>query len=116
MALPGFAAQLMEDLPPGDVRHVLLVFGADLQRMQDALQRQAAAQDETAFRRTAHALAGAASAVGAVGLEAACRAAMQLPSGQTVDLAADLATIEGAAAQAAADLQSALRRLKVGDG
>jgi len=69
----GFAAQLAKDLPAPDVRHVLGVFAADLDRFWDILS---IATDPGLFARTAHALSGAAGAVGAVALEAACRAAM----------------------------------------
>jgi HPt (histidine-containing phosphotransfer) domain-containing protein len=73
---PGFAAQLLEDLPPADVRHVLIVFGGDLRRLANILDVASQAGDRDSFRRTAHALAGAAGAVGAAALADACRAAM----------------------------------------
>ncbi len=112
-ARPGLAAQLMEDLPPSDVRHVLDVFAADLVRLYDTLCRHAAAEDAESFRRTAHALAGAAGAVGAGELDAACRAAMR-PGG--AGLATSLEAIGAAAAAAEAELQTALRRLDAGNG
>jgi len=76
MSLGANFAQLTEDLPPADVRHVLGVFEADVRRLVGALASAAAEGDSGRFRRQAHALAGAAGVVGASGLEAACRAQM----------------------------------------
>lgn len=73
---PGFAAQLAEDLSPGDLRHVLSVFRADVQRLAEVLRVTAMSGDIVGFRRVAHSLAGAAGAVGAQALEQACRLAM----------------------------------------
>jgi HPt (histidine-containing phosphotransfer) domain-containing protein len=72
----GFAAQLAQDLDPGDVRVVLEVFGQDVVRLAGLLDRAAAAGDVATFRRNCHAMAGAAGAVGAGALEGACRRAM----------------------------------------
>jgi HPt (histidine-containing phosphotransfer) domain-containing protein len=72
-----FAEQLVQDLPPGDVHHILGVFAADLDRLWGVLS---ITDDSETLRRTAHALAGAAGAVGAEGLEAACRAVMADPA------------------------------------
>jgi HPt (histidine-containing phosphotransfer) domain-containing protein len=72
----GFAAQLAEDLSEEDLRLVLSVFRTDVQRLTETMAGAATAEDGTAFRRAAHGLAGAAGAVGAGRLEAACRAAM----------------------------------------
>ncbi|HEY2132092.1 MAG TPA: Hpt domain-containing protein [Acetobacteraceae bacterium] len=69
----GFAAQLAEDLTPEDVRLVLQVFRADLDRLSEVMRVAAAAGDVGTFRRVAHSLAGA---VGASELEQACRVAM----------------------------------------
>ena len=71
-----FAAQLAEDLTPEDVRLVLQVFRADLDRLSEVMRVAAAAGDVGTFRRVAHSLAGAAGAVGAGELEQACRVAM----------------------------------------
>jgi HPt (histidine-containing phosphotransfer) domain-containing protein len=73
---PSFAAQLAQDLSPEDVRMVLDVFRADLDRLSGVMRGCAAAGDVTGFRRVAHSLAGAAGAVGAGALEEACRLAM----------------------------------------
>jgi len=110
----GFAAQLMEDLPPVDVRHVLDVFAADLERLYDAIYRQASASDIEGFRRNAHALAGAAGAVGAAALEAACRDAMRPGLSGPQDLAAALDAIGHAASATEADLQAAVKLLDRG--
>ena len=72
----GFAAQLAEDLDPDDLRMVLGVFRQDVLRLTGVLDANAAAADVAGFRRTCHALAGAAGAVGASALEQACRQAM----------------------------------------
>ncbi len=76
MTLSGFAAQLAEDLDPEDLRMVLGVFHQDVGRLTGMLDSIVAASDVAAFRRTCHALAGAAGAVGAASLEQACRDAM----------------------------------------
>ncbi len=68
-----FAEQLEQDLPPEDVRHILGVFAADLERLWGILE---VAEDRETLGRTAHALAGAAGVVGASTLETACRAVM----------------------------------------
>jgi len=73
----GFATQLAEDLSRDDLRLVLSVFRADVERLTAALTGAARAEDGLAFQRAAHGLAGAAGAVGAGALEQACRAAME---------------------------------------
>ncbi len=76
MAESGFAAQLAQDLDPEDLRAVLEVFRQDVGRLTGLLDRDLAGSDVIAFRRTCHALAGAAGAVGAEALEQACRVGM----------------------------------------
>jgi HPt (histidine-containing phosphotransfer) domain-containing protein len=76
MSLGADFAQLAEDLSPDDVRQVLGVFENDVRRLAAALAAAAEARDAATFRRVAHGLAGAAGAVGAKSLEAACRAQM----------------------------------------
>jgi predicted nucleotidyltransferase len=76
MADNGFAAQLAQDLDAGDLRTVLAVFRQDVDRLTGMLDSNLAAGDIVAFRRTCHALAGAAGAVGAAALEQACRLGM----------------------------------------
>ena len=76
MTPTGFAAQLAQDLDPEDLRLVLGVFRQDVDRLLGVLDATVAAGDVGGFRRTCHALAGAAGAVGATALEAACRTAM----------------------------------------
>ena len=55
---------------------VLAVFRQDVDRLTGMLDSNLAAGDIVAFRRTCHALAGAAGAVGAAALEQACRLGM----------------------------------------
>lgn len=75
-AEPDFAVQLREDLPESDVRRVLSVFTLDLDRLLAAISVAAKQGNALALRSAAHALAGAAGAVGAFLLCGACRAAM----------------------------------------
>ena len=96
----GFAAQLVEDLSPEDLRLVLGVFRSDVQRLLGAMAQALGGADAVAFRRAAHGLAGAAGAVGAVRLEQACRQAMAA----AVPMAQGLAEIEALAASALGDL------------
>lgn len=96
----GFAAQLAEDLSEEDLRLVLSVFRTDVQRLTDAMAGAATAEDGVAFRRAAHGLAGAAGAVGAAPLEAACRHAMagsDAPDGPLGGLLAEIRTLAAAA-------------------
>ena len=76
MADSGFAAQLAQDLDAGDLRTVLEAFRLDVGRLTAILDGNLAAGDIAGFRRTCHALAGAAGAVGAVALEQASRLGM----------------------------------------
>lgn len=94
----GFARQLAEDLPPEDVRHILTVFAGDLERLSAVL---AESRDGALIGRTAHALAGAAGAVGADGLEAACRALMKAPDPASAEALRAAVAGEAAAARAA---------------
>lgn len=106
---PDFAAQLQEDLPPADVRHVLSVFHADLRRLTGILAVTVAARDIDSFRRSAHALAGAAGAVGAAGLEDASRAAMACEA--PADMAALYRAVQAQAGETTTALDLVLRRL-----
>jgi hypothetical protein len=65
-----FAAKLADDLSLPDIRQVLAAFAQDLDRLTAGL---AGAGDAAAFRRAAHALCGAAGAVGAMRLASLCR-------------------------------------------
>ena len=73
---PAVARQLAADLPHDVFIDVVRTFETDLgtlvQRMLDALQDA----DLAGYRRNAHALAGAAGAIGAMRLEALARSAM----------------------------------------
>ncbi|HOU89974.1 MAG TPA: Hpt domain-containing protein [Polyangiaceae bacterium] len=95
MSEPGFAAQLAEDLSPDDLLLVLGVFRTDVERLTGSLDVAAAALDEAAFRRAAHGLAGAAGAVGAFGLEQACRQAMSGGQSLAVAVSAPLMGLTG---------------------
>lgn len=93
MTARGFAAQLAQDLEPEDLRMVLEVFRQDVERLTLGLEGSARDADAGAFRRTCHALAGAAGAVGATALERVCRDAMTRAAFSPADLAAALAEI-----------------------
>lgn len=73
---PNIARQLAADLPHDVFISIVRTFETDLgalvQRMVDALQQS----DLPAYRRAAHALAGAAGAIGAMRLEGLARRAM----------------------------------------
>ncbi|WP_162530651.1 Hpt domain-containing protein [Rhodovastum atsumiense] len=108
-----FAARLVRDLDAKDVCLVLDVFRNDVLRLTGVLEAAAAMGDVTNFRRTSHALAGAAGAVGAQAFERACRQAMTRADLQPGELAATAAEIrrcgESALVQAAT-LQASLAR------
>lgn len=70
------ANQLAEDLPPDVFRTIISTFEADLTRLAQDLARAAQAGDQDGYERAAHSLAGAAAAVGAIGLEREARIAM----------------------------------------
>ena len=97
---PEFAVQLREELSAQDVRHVLGLFGGDLQRLTAAIRVAADTNDTMALRRTAHALAGAAGAVGAMELERICRSAMAALKHDDTSLLAHCIAIEAAASSA----------------
>ncbi len=97
---PEFAVQLREELSPVDVRHVLGLFGGDLQRLTAAIRNAADTNDMMALRRTAHALSGAAGAVGAMELERICRAAMSALKNDDTSLLAHCIAIEAASSSA----------------
>ena len=73
---PQVANQLAEDLPPDVFREIILTFEADLTRLARELAVAAQAGDQEGYERAAHSLAGAAAAVGAIGLEREARIAM----------------------------------------
>lgn len=73
---PSVAGQLAEDLPPDVFRTIIATFEEDMTRLVQELQAAHAAADQDGYERAAHSLAGAAAAVGAVGLEREARIAM----------------------------------------
>jgi HPt (histidine-containing phosphotransfer) domain-containing protein len=105
LSAPPIATQLVLDLPREDVLHVLAVFDEETQRLSKLLKATAVAGDATAFRRAAHALAGAAGAVGATVLESAARGGMA-PEGHSparmLEVADEIAELSGAARREAA--------------
>lgn len=114
MANSGFAAQLAQDLDPGDLRTVLEVFRQDVGRLTGELDSNLAAGDVTAFRRTCHALAGAAGAVGAVELEQACRLGMMRADMGPDQVAARHGEIRARSAAALEELAAFLATLPPG--
>ncbi len=87
---PGMTAQLAEILPPADFRRLIETFREDLGRLMAELEQSGQAGNTDGYRRAAHALAGAAAAVGAVLLERTARIAMDprcgLPPTQMVPM------------------------------
>lgn len=106
-AEPGFAAQLREDLPEADLCTVLQIFADDLACLTNQIVDAAQHGEGGQLRRTAHALAGAAAAVGASRLEAACRDAQA----DTAAGAERLCTHAEAIAVAAAATRNTMERL-----
>lgn len=98
--MSGLAADLLADLPAGDVRSILVLFGTDLDRLLPAVAKAADGAAAEDFRRACHALAGAAGAVGAAALEAASRQGMAIARTPQPTRAA-LATAALAVAEAA---------------
>jgi len=78
---PSIAEQLAQDLPPADFRRIVETFEDDLGRLAAELEHAGTAGNADAYRRAAHRLAGAASAVGAVLLERTARVAMDPRAG-----------------------------------
>lgn len=106
---PVFAADLANDLSAVDYVRLLHLFRQDVTQLSEAISRAAAAADEAGFRRAAHGLAGAAGAVGAQELEAACRTVMA-PRLINEELAASAERIAALAAATLADIATALDR------
>jgi HPt (histidine-containing phosphotransfer) domain-containing protein len=104
MSLGANFAQLAEDLPPEDLRHVIGVFQADVPRLVDSLSAAAAAGDAYRSQRVAHSLAGAAGVLGAIELEHACRALMTRKHLDPAVLGGSARAIAEAAAAALADV------------
>jgi hypothetical protein len=84
VAEDGFTAALAQDLDPADVRAVVAVFLRDVARLVAEVDDAVARGDADACYRGGHALAGAASAVGAGALESACRRMMAAATGDGV--------------------------------
>ncbi len=107
---PEFALQLQDDLPKEDVRRVLAVFAAELPQFTADIATAAAAKNGESMRKTAHAFAGAAGAVGAHRLDEVCRIAMRDASADAAGLLAHSEAILSHAALA----ENALQRVLAG--
>lgn len=92
--------QLIEDIPPVDLRNVLKMFQDDMQQLSQKITASAMVGDLESFRRSAHSLAGAASAIGAVTLETVARAAMKLTEAEASLASEKAAAIAGLAEEA----------------
>ena len=108
---PVFAADLARDLDPEDYARVLRLFRQDVVQLSETITRAAAAGDDTGFRRAAHGLAGAAGAVGAKALEAACRIVMA-PRAVIADHNASAREIADLVAVTLLDITAALARVE----
>ena len=73
---PEVAASLAADLPRDIFVSIVRTFETDLARLVREMVEAARASDTTGYRRAAHALAGAAGAIGATRLEGFARQAM----------------------------------------
>ena len=100
-------SSLAEAVPAEELRGIYRAFATDLARLSAELSRHVAAGEAEDARRAAHALAGAASGVGAFGLEAVCRRMMH-PDAPPIGAAeADAIAAEAAAAVAALNVLAA---------
>jgi HPt (histidine-containing phosphotransfer) domain-containing protein len=98
---PSVAAQLAAALPQDEFRRLVRTFETDLGRLAAECVQAAGAADAEGVRRAAHSLAGAAAAIGAARLEAAARAALDLPSPGVPDGLAERIRTEAASALSA---------------
>lgn len=107
---PEFAAELARDLSQEDFVRVLSLFRQDVEQLTQAIGAAAAAADPQGLRRSAHGLAGAAGAVGAKDLEAACRTVMS-PHYVFADFSSIAQRIATLADATLADISAALVRI-----
>jgi len=106
-----FIAQLEADLEPEDLRRLFTVFFvSDVERLTAAMRAAAQAGDGGAWRRAAHALAGAAGAVGADRLEDAVRSAMRSHEASGAIDAPNIKLLEALASDAVNSLTTILAR------
>jgi HPt (histidine-containing phosphotransfer) domain-containing protein len=96
---PATIDQLAASLPAEELARILRSFEDDLARLAADYEAAAGAGERDSARRAAHALAGAAAAIGARRLEAAARRAMLAP-----DAAADPALTAAIRGETAAAL------------
>lgn len=73
---PDILGGLAAMMPRPELLAIIATFEADLRRLGGELREAAAAGEQDAYRRAAHALAGAAAGVGAKRLESVARLAM----------------------------------------
>jgi HPt (histidine-containing phosphotransfer) domain-containing protein len=99
---PATVDGLARQVSPKDFSEILRTFRDDLGRLASRMPEQAAAGAVEELRRTAHALAGTAGAIGARRLDAAARRAMD--RNDAMPLAERVAQIEQEAAAALAAL------------
>ena len=103
----GAVRQLASDLGVEELRHIVSIFEGDVRMLEQALLAAAGSSDLDAFRRTAHRLAGASGAVGAVALDMAAREAMRRQDAHAIGLEA--ASIRTLGRQSLTALQDFLR-------
>jgi HPt (histidine-containing phosphotransfer) domain-containing protein len=77
---PELVAQLRADLAPDDLREVCRLVREDAALMLGAMAAAVERQDQEAWRRALHRLAGGAASVGAIPLERLTREAMAEPA------------------------------------
>jgi len=105
----GAVRQLTSDLGVEELRHIVTIFEGDVRMLEQALLAAAGSSDIDAFRRTAHRLAGASGAVGAVSLEMAARQAMRRQDASADALALEAASIRTLGRQSLTALHDFLR-------
>ncbi len=86
--------QLADDIAAEDLRPVLAAFESDMQRLGAEMSVAASAGDLASYRRSAHAIAGAAGAVGAVTIERTARNASKIADSEQAAAVADAAAVE----------------------
>lgn len=101
--------QLNQKGEPDVLSEVLRLFLADTPKRIDAIAEASSRGDATALQRAAHGLKGAAGTIGAVALQAACRALEDLAKGATLGAAvAELDVLRKEYARVKADIEHLL--------
>jgi HPt (histidine-containing phosphotransfer) domain-containing protein len=91
---PDVLGGLAAAMPRADLLEIIATFDADLRRLGGELRGAAAAGETLAYRRAAHALAGAAAGVGAKRLERVARLAMDPQGAEAPATIASLIRVE----------------------